>query len=57
MTSKSEGAGACVWRFVGFSYGGNNDQTPRFLKECIWDNGYQDKYLDAVKSIQAMTGG
>jgi 5-methylcytosine-specific restriction protein B len=52
MSSKPEGAGAQVCWFVGAAYGGNNDQTPRFLDEGIWENGYQDKYLDAVRSIQ-----
>ena len=51
MNSRPEGAGAC-W-FVGATYGGTDDQTPRFLREGIWENGYQDKYLSAVKSIQA----
>ena len=37
---------------VGATYGRTDDQTPRFLQEGIWENGYQDKYLDAVKSIQ-----
>ena len=49
MNARPEGARAC-W-FVGASYG-PNDQTPRFLKQGIWENGYQDRYLDAVKSIQ-----
>jgi len=53
MYSKSEGAGARACWFVGASYSGTDDQTPRFLQEGIWENGYQDKYLDAVKSIQA----
>ncbi len=52
MHSKPEGAGARACWFVGASYGGTDDQTPRFLQEGIWENGYQDKYLDAVKSIQ-----
>jgi 5-methylcytosine-specific restriction protein B len=52
MNSKSEGAGARACWFVGATYGGTDDQTPRFLQEGIWENGYQDKYLDAVKSIQ-----
>jgi 5-methylcytosine-specific restriction protein B len=52
MSTKPEGAGAQVCWFVGAAYGGNNDQTPRFLDEGIWENGYQDKYLDAVRSIQ-----
>ena len=53
MNSKPEGAGArarACW-FVGATYG-NDDQTPRFLQEGIWENGHQDEYLDTVKSIQ-----
>lgn len=38
--------------FVGASYGGTEDQTPRFLDEGIWENGYDDKYLDLVRSMQ-----
>jgi 5-methylcytosine-specific restriction enzyme B len=52
MNSKPEGAGARACWFVGATYGGTDDQAPRFLQEGIWQNGYQDKYLDAVKSIQ-----
>ena len=52
MNSKPEGAGARACWFVGATYGRTDDQTPRFLQEGIWENGYQDKYLDAVKSIQ-----
>lgn len=28
------------------------DQTTRFLEEGIWENGYTDRYLDDVKSMQ-----
>ena len=52
MNSKPEGAGiarAC-W-FVGATFD-TDDQAPRFQQEGIWENGYSDKYLDAVKSIQ-----
>lgn len=28
------------------------DQTDRFLEEGIWENGYDDRYLDDVKSMQ-----
>jgi len=28
------------------------DQTARFLKEGIWENGYRDKFLDEVRSIR-----
>ena len=38
--------------FVGASYGGTDDQTPRFLLEGIWENGYEDRYLDLVRSMQ-----
>jgi len=38
--------------FVGASFGGNNDQTQRFLDEGIWENGYSDKYLDKVRAIE-----
>jgi 5-methylcytosine-specific restriction protein B len=38
--------------FVGASYGGTEDQTPRFLSEGIWENGYDDKHLDLVRSMQ-----
>lgn len=50
MISEALGARPC-W-FVGATYDRTDDQTPRFLREGIWENGYQDKYLDAVKSIQ-----
>ncbi|SMP39834.1 5-methylcytosine-specific restriction enzyme B [Desulfonatronum zhilinae] len=53
MSSKPEGAGARACWFVGASYGRTEDQTSRFLREGIWENGYQDKYLETVKSIQA----
>ena len=38
--------------FVGASYGGTDDQTLRFLSEGIWKNGYEDKHLDLVRSMQ-----
>jgi len=38
--------------FVGASFGGTDDQVARFLNEEIWENGYNDKYLDVVKSMQ-----
>jgi len=41
-----------VYWFLGASYGGNNDQTERFIKEGIWHCGEDDKYKDTVKSIK-----
>jgi 5-methylcytosine-specific restriction protein B len=29
------------------------DQTERFLEEGIWQNGYEDRYLDVVNSMKA----
>jgi 5-methylcytosine-specific restriction protein B len=37
--------------FLGASYGDAGDQTERFLKKGIWENGYDDKYIDDVNSI------
>ncbi|WP_432695167.1 AAA family ATPase [Marinobacterium sp. YM272] len=38
--------------FVGALWDGKDDQTERFLNEGIWENGYKDKHLDEVNSIQ-----
>lgn len=40
-----------VYWFVGASYN-NLDQTDRFLKAGIWENGYVDKNLDVVRSMK-----
>ena len=39
--------------FVGAYYDGTEDQTANFLDEGIWRNGYTDRYLDEVNSMQA----
>ena len=31
---------------------GSKDQTERFLNDGVWQNGYKDKYLDVVRSMQ-----
>ena len=49
MVENTETVRVC-W-FVGAFYGGKDDQTDRFLKEGIWENGYDDKHLEAVRSI------
>jgi len=54
MSSKPEGAGARASWLVGAAYGSTNDQTPRFLKEGIWENGYKDKYL-ALKQAYSVS--
>ncbi|MBP5982246.1 MAG: AAA family ATPase [Fluviicola sp.] len=39
---------------VGFFWYGSEpeNQLPRFQKDSIWENGFDDKYLDKVKSVQ-----
>ena len=38
--------------FVGAYWGEDGDQTPRFLKEGIWENGHDDKFQDLVRSMR-----
>lgn len=40
-----------VYWFVGASWGGK-DQTDRFLKEGVWENGYDDKYKGHVNEMR-----
>ena len=52
MTTQTiDSAPHATW-FVGASYGGTDDQMPRFLKEGIWENGYDNKHLDMVRAMQ-----
>ena len=39
--------------FVGASWGGNDDQTQRFLQEGIWQNGQHDKFTDEIMRMKA----
>jgi len=48
---KNDISSNATW-FVGASYGGTDDQMPRFLAEGIWENGYDDKLLDVVRSMR-----
>lgn len=50
-TQTKDSASHPTW-FVGASYGKADDQTPRFLSEGIWENGYDDKFLEIVRSMQ-----
>lgn len=52
MNIKIDSTGAHATWFVGASYGGTDDQMPRFLAEGIWENGYDDKLLDVVRSMR-----
>ncbi|EOX1555525.1 McrB family protein [Vibrio cholerae] len=49
---RTTGSPKSFW-FVGASYDkGSEDQTERFLNDGVWQNGYEDKYLDVVRSMQ-----
>jgi 5-methylcytosine-specific restriction enzyme B len=50
-TQTKDNASGATW-FVGAAYGGTDDQLPRFLSEGIWENGYDDKLLDMVRSMR-----
>ena len=39
--------------FVGAAYGGTDDQSAKFVSEGIWRNGFHNRYLDDVRSMQA----
>jgi 5-methylcytosine-specific restriction protein B len=52
MNTTTGTTGAQANWFVGASYGGTDDQTPRFLSEGIWENGYEDKHLEVVRSMR-----
>ena len=51
MTERNYSASTTTW-FVGATYDDTEDQTPRFLEQGIWENGYEDKYLELVRSMQ-----
>ena len=38
--------------YVGACYHRVEDQTDRFLEEGIWENGYDDKNIEAIRSIK-----
>ena len=50
-TTHTDAVPRSYW-FVGASWGEDGDQTSRFLEEGIWENGYDDRYLDEVRSMQ-----
>jgi 5-methylcytosine-specific restriction protein B len=50
-TTADSGSTSPAW-FVGAMYSGTDDQLPRFLKDGIWENGYDDKLLDMVRSMR-----
>ena len=53
MTSGGDGAGVDYAWFVGAAFsGGVDDQTERFVRDGVWEQGYSGRYIEEVKSIQ-----
>src|SRR6202158_4877433 len=50
-TTVESGSNQPTW-FVGAVYSGTDDQLPRFLADGIWENGYDNKLLDVVRSMR-----
>ena len=50
-TTQHDAVPRSYW-FVGASWGEDGDQTSRFLGDGIWENGYDDRYLDEVRSMR-----
>lgn len=38
--------------FAGAAWDAKDDQLPRFLEQGIWENGYEDRFLDVVRLIR-----
>ncbi|MDE2824031.1 MAG: AAA family ATPase [Chloroflexota bacterium] len=51
MTTDSENPRP-AW-FVGAAFGGNDDQTKRFVQDGVWEGGPVENYGDQIASIQA----
>ncbi len=52
MDHAPESNQSSVCWFVGASFWGNDDQASRFLSEGIWENGYEDRYHELVRSMR-----
>jgi len=52
MTTGADAVGDRPCWFVGALFGIEGDQWPRFLKEGIWENGYEDRYLNVVRAVR-----
>jgi 5-methylcytosine-specific restriction protein B len=51
-SSGTVASGGPCW-FVGANFDSTADQTKRFVRDGIWENGYEDKYLDLVREARA----
>ena len=52
MAQDSQSSEQRPYWFVGASYGGTDDRTAEFLRKGIWRNGWQNRYLNQVRSMQ-----
>lgn len=43
---------APTYWFAGTTWGADGDQLERFLREGIWENGYEDQFVDKVKQMR-----
>ena len=55
MVSSGGGAGSGYAWFLGASFGGDDDQSARFVRDGVWEHGYTDpdRYVAEVRSIRA----
>ena len=52
MSPEADTAGTRPAWFVGAAFkGGTKDQTDRFIREGVWEHGFEDRYHEVVKSI------
>jgi 5-methylcytosine-specific restriction enzyme B len=52
MNGTTAATGGHSFWFVGAVYHRTDDQSPRFIKDGIWENGYENRYMDLVRAVQ-----
>lgn len=52
MASRPQPSEQRPYWFVGAAYGGTDDRTAEFLEEGIWRNGWHNRHLDDVRSME-----
>ncbi len=54
MASSGDGTGVDYAWFLGAAFaGGDDDQSARFVREGVWEQGHSGRYLEDVKSIRS----
>lgn len=51
-SSKGNNDGQLSYYLGGSIWDGNDDQAERFYKEGIWQNGYDDRFIDIVNTVK-----